>query len=104
MIPSVQSRRETRKYRRERYLSQGQHLCLRKRACAKGLAWRAVDHELEIDVMVREVEEVASLEGRLELPRKLLGVIRTDAKRDQGARVAENGMLNLRLHLLCILF
>lgn len=70
-----------------------------KRRRAEGVARCPVDHELEIDVMVSKVHEVERLEHRVIFAGDHSGILRTQAKGDEGADVPEHGVLHLGFQL-----
>src|SRR5687767_3477496 len=68
--------------------------------CAERLAGRPVDHELEVDVAVRKVYEVAGDEHRLKFPRDRLGVLWAKTERDESPDIAEDRVSDFRLELI----
>lgn len=63
----------------------------------------AVDHQFEIDRVVRQVEDVFGLELRRELAPDYLGVLCAKSERDHRADVAQDCVSDIRLKLVQVL-
>ena len=70
---------------------------------AESSRWRAVNHELEIDAVVREIDEVFFGEGRLKFPSEHLGIFRSKAEGDHRAHIPEHAMADIWFKLRQVL-
>ena len=64
---------------------------------------RAVDHELQVDMMVRQLDEVGLVEHAVELPRKVRRILGADAEGDEGTDVAKDSVPDVGGELVQIL-
>ena len=63
----------------------------------------SVDHQFEIDVIVRQIREIRLLEFGREFLREDFGIRRADAENDERSDVAQDGIFDIRLKLRQIL-
>ena len=75
----------------------------RQRRRAERPRRRAVDHELEIYLVVGQVHEIEGQKDRLKLAREKRCVFGADAEGDQRASVAEHGVADVGIKLREIL-
>lgn len=61
-------------------------------ASTERLVWHPVDHQLQVDVVVRPIEQVDYIELGLKLYRKNRRVLRPNPKRDERTGIAEHGV------------
>src|SRR5262249_21951454 len=71
----------------------------RKRCGAEGLRRRAVDHELQIDTVVREVDDIQGIKRRRELLGHDLRVLVPETEAHDRADVSEDRLSNLAIDL-----
>ena len=70
---------------------------------AEGRRGRAVDHELQINSVVRKLQQVELVELRLEFAGKVWRVFRAHAERDDRASISQDGMAHVGRELMQIL-
>ncbi len=75
----------------------------RQRVGAEGLRGDAVDHQLEIDAVIGQIDDVLFAEYRAELPRQIAGVFRAGPEGDDGAHVAEHRRSHFVVQLFDVL-
>jgi hypothetical protein len=66
----------------------------RQRHSAEGSRWGPVDHELQVDAVVRETQKIDFCEFRLKFASEVRGILDSDAKRDYGAGIPQVRMPN----------
>jgi hypothetical protein len=74
-----------------------------KRCCTEGTARRTVDHELEGNIVTRQIEQVFCVKDRRKFPRDDRRIFRAEAECDQGADVRKHCMPDIGFQLMQVL-
>ena len=67
------------------------------------MARRPIDHKLEVDVPVCQIDKVLDAEFGLKVPSQIRCIFRSDSKADQRSRIAKHRVPNARIKLVQVL-